>query len=204
MMQQEGSKRKNTAPRARTVASDKPTNKRKAMAAKKMPPAAARAKTSNNAKAKVTGKSTERRDKIRTTKSSRVSIKWQQGQDRASAVRDMVAAEQSIRDCKGVGVVLVYNDRCHFCQQLFPEWNSAVPDLLETGLNVIEVDSNALQSMPYSQDSLVDAVTHEFVGVPHIVLVKPSEPGSMIPFVYSGKRQRQDIVSWAKNLMLLI
>ena len=124
---------------------------------------------------------------------ARYSVQWMNDVDVAQRV--MSTMEQKIRSCNATAVVLVFRSDCHWCQMMRPAWNSAVPQFLQTGSNVFEVDENVLSNIAgiRPRSGLLDAISNGYAGVPHVVAINSALDSSP----YSHDRSTSSLVSWS-------
>lgn len=72
-------------------------------------------------------------------------------------------------------VVLVHTSWCHFCKDLRPEWDVFAEKMMESGLQVVEIDMSMLPVGRDINSSVVNSIENggksPISSVPHIVLV---------------------------------
>jgi hypothetical protein len=95
-------------------------------------------------------------------------------------------------------VVLIHSPRCGHCVAMRPEWDTVVPRLLKMGLNVAEVDVQAMRGNTPMAAALQKDPSFQG-GVPHIVWMS-GDMANLKPFDGMG-RDAKSISAWGEALV---
>jgi hypothetical protein len=102
------------------------------------------------------------------------------------------AIHENIRDGKAM-VVLIFSDRCSFCQILRPSWDEF--KRRRPNIDVVEVSSDYMRETPRGQNMFMDVVHDNFEGsVPQIFMYHDD-----VVRPYRGDRSSSDLTSFASS-----
>jgi hypothetical protein len=97
--------------------------------------------------------------------------------------------------------VLVHATWCFHCQNLRPEWDAAILLNNDRDVVVVEVDSDALQSMntEHRDHALTQMINKSFQGFPHIFGAGKIKNNTVNIAHFSGDRTKKKISSFMRK-----
>lgn len=96
-------------------------------------------------------------------------------------------------------LLLVYSEHCPHCTNMMPAWGDVVPKARNAGLDVVQVETGALQRCAPGESVIADAVRADpmFMGVPYIAMADPMTGGAFAH--HDGERSGPALVSFIQR-----
>jgi thiol-disulfide isomerase/thioredoxin len=178
------------------IAPNKPAAKKSKVPATRARAAAARQVAKREAArgpGKIPSDSADRANRLKKETAKRGRLTRVTGASPSPSIELRKVAE-TVRTSDTNTLVLVHSPMCGHCLRMRPAFDLAARSLVGNGVQVVEIESSAMNSAMRDGNPLVQALGEGYVGVPHLVLFGPRASWKR---PYAGDRSTTSLLSFS-------